>query len=417
MRLAPQGRDYICDVSPPALFEDRSLYPCGICNNSGESHKPTNTIEERILIHILWRGEVNPSLYATLDSLLVTQNMSKVQIRLWVSDVELDHHEAVVRMNFSNHEPIIDENTRWWKSLQQLKHRYEFILRADYMKINTTSWREIVMTSYLHEQHPTWDFDSIPVKHTASISDIVRLVILHDYGGIYLDEDVLTARDLSPYVESQCEWMAAQYNHHFNNHFIVLKENGKTVKFLLNAIALFPWNRPDTWPAWPLTNQTAWVYNDALTQYCIQHPETCRLSRLPMFLVDHHMHHLCTRIVFEHYPGCQDSRRKNMNGLQLMEDPTVDAFDLEQPMKQRTIRTLLMSLRLSTLHRHVPHKGKCSYDTYSLSTPIWENPDSVLFYLIKEFVQCRDDSSKVCLNEQEKLAPRSLHSLLVQTFL
>lgn len=69
----------------------------------------------------------------------------------------------------------------------------------------------------------------------------------------------------------------------------------------MKSVPLFPWNRPEVWPAQPLTKNHGWVYNDALTQYCIKHLDACRIRRLPMFLVDHHMHNLC---LHHHFPGC-----------------------------------------------------------------------------------------------------------------
>lgn len=137
------------------------------------------------------------------------------------------------------------------------------------MLINVTEWSTMLDASpILSDPAHGWTYKDIPDISVASISAVVRLNIIHEYGGVYVDEDVLVVRDLSPYLRTNCEWIASQHNHHFNNHIMMLQPRSKTATFLLSAVPLFPWNRPEVWPAQPLTKNHGWVYTDAACGVC-----------------------------------------------------------------------------------------------------------------------------------------------------
>lgn len=80
------------------------------------------------------------------------------------------------------------------------------------------------------------------------------------------------------------------------------------------------------------------------------------------------------------------------------------------------VDNLSLSLRLTALHRHVPHKGECLYDMLALDKPSWVNPDTILFHLIHQRVSCNDDAKpgQVCAPLQVQSLQRSFINILAQ---
>jgi mannosyltransferase OCH1-like enzyme len=58
-------------------------------------------------------------------------------------------------------------------------------------------WENDTAMKYIHEVIDTYGLDSLKDKSMTYISDIVRLMVVRDYGGIYLDHDIMLVKDFT----------------------------------------------------------------------------------------------------------------------------------------------------------------------------------------------------------------------------
>ena len=319
-----------------------------------------------VIIHLYWDGNDpnNSSLIMCLDSILLTQNLAIIKVWVWAIQSNVLDPGSVFALRYKNQVEIGTVSVKEWV------------------------WKDMIATSLLSKEIGTngtydeKDLEAVPVR---ARSDVFRFIALHRYGGIYLDTDNIVTRDLLHLVANDCEWSAAS-GRFYNNHVLILRRNSPTAAFLLRAIAKFPWNKPTAWPAQPYTRLVHWAYNDGVTQYCQRLSTSCRLYRLPLFLVDHHMANICPRLF--HTLGCEHSLTGRNANLSLRED-------------------LRMSTQLFTLHRHVPDKSQCNPNASGHSNG--GTADSLLFSGIFQHALCSNGSAETCFRTE----PKSLRSLLL----
>ena len=258
--------------------------------------------------------------------------------------------------------------------------RYRRALATGLIAIKPIDWQELIASSPLGREagrNGTYGAGDLMALPVAARSDVFRYIVLHRHGGIYLDTDVLVARDLLHLVGTDCEW-GASANWHYNNHIMVMRQGSPSAEFLVRAVAKYPWNRPLAWPRQPATGLRHWAYNDGVTQYCESLPGRCRLFKLPMFLVDHMMDRRCKPTF--HSVGCYPTNASDAS-----------------PAKVR--RDLLLSTQLLTLHRNVPYKAACGRAGFGNGT----TADSVMFSRIHARMKCRPEDgegSPVCIPER-----------------
>jgi hypothetical protein len=290
-----------------------------------------------------------------VDAVLITQNLDAVKVWIWECGSDL----ANTTSRFSS--------------------RYKHALATGVVAVKPTDWKDLIEMSPLGREamrNRTFGLEDLLALPVAARSDVFRYIVLHRHGGIYLDTDNLVTRDLLYLVGTDCEWSASA-NWHYNNHVMILRKGSPTAEFLVRAIAKYPWDQPHVWPKQPATKLRHWAFNDGVTQYCESLPAACRLFKLPMFLVDHHMDYRC-RPIF-HDVGCTP---KNVS----------------EATPARVRRDLLLSTQLFTLHRHVPYKALCGEAIGKYGDG--RTADSVMFSRIYQRMKCRpddDNSSAVCI--------------------
>lgn len=110
-------------------------------------------------------------------------------------------------------------------------------------------------------------------------SDLVRLLLLSRYGGLWLDADAWLLRDAQPLL---C--LGRQFHPKDNNHvlFRLPAQQSHLITKTLQAALLFPMQSPSKWPQLEastyILSQTlplrAWVYNSALLTYMQQQQDS-----------------------------------------------------------------------------------------------------------------------------------------------
>ena len=106
----------------------------------------------------------------------------------------------------------------------------------------------------------------------STFSDIVRNLILHNYGHIWLDNDAVPLRDLLPITTGIGYQFIPAFQQHSNGHVLFLYPHSKLSIRILSNLVQFPMKFvqetkkyvPDEWPLQPQTKLEGWVYNDAL---------------------------------------------------------------------------------------------------------------------------------------------------------
>eukprot|EP01040_Poterioochromonas_malhamensis_P018176 gene18176-21145_t len=132
-----------------------------------------------------------------------------------------------------------------------------------------------------------WTYKDIPDVNVASISDVVRLIILYENGGVYVDEDVLVVRDLSPYLRTNCEWIASQNNHYFSNHIMMLKPRSNNGTFVsVESPGSVAGSRPDEESRMGVHRWTdAALHQEAR---CVPHAAFAKVSCRPLYAQSMH---------------------------------------------------------------------------------------------------------------------------------
>ena len=115
---------------------------------------------EHIIFHVFWSGKLNRRQLLCIKSYIYSQNLSNTSLYVWIES-DLSFNKKII----PNHPNIIIKE---YNSLQESK--------------NTP-----------FENQPFIDY-KLNLKFR---SDIARMMILHNYGGIYYDLDLILFKDLN----------------------------------------------------------------------------------------------------------------------------------------------------------------------------------------------------------------------------
>jgi hypothetical protein len=95
-------------------------------------------------------------------------------------------------------------------------------------------------------------------------ADVVRVIALHNYGGVYLDNDALLLRDIRPLTELGLQFIPRfPHKGHFNGHIMHMQKSSPAVARMLHDLIYFRSDQSEDWPVKPRA-LTSWVYNEAL---------------------------------------------------------------------------------------------------------------------------------------------------------
>jgi hypothetical protein len=121
----------------------------------------------------------------------------------------------------------------------------------------------------LSRHFASWDiFKTVMQDYIPLQSDLVRNVLLYNYGGLWLDSDSVPLRDLWNITAGLgLQFMPKFHNFISNNHIIyVACPHSPLSRRRLENIALFPLAHPQAWPREPSAGGTGWIFNDALSE-------------------------------------------------------------------------------------------------------------------------------------------------------
>ena len=142
------------------------------------------------IIHTWWSGPLQKEMIALPMSYVVTQNRQTSKFILWLEEIPQD---------LSILSPVLP-----YIEIRQLNKTVEM------MEAGIWDWYKNQGKDLLSSPVPT--------------SDVIRTVLLHNYGGIWLDTDCIFLRDMSPLLLLPFDWAPRLgANFKFNIHVLSLR--------------------------------------------------------------------------------------------------------------------------------------------------------------------------------------------------
>ncbi|KAK9760315.1 hypothetical protein K7432_015804 [Basidiobolus ranarum] len=243
-----------CDMQKVSVFEcldyiqNKQREYLYLSKPEVEPNTPMCSQEEPMLFHIYWRGAFSDKLALTIKSFLYTQPLACSKLLIWMDS---------------------------WGTQEELEaNKFSAsLLKYSPSLIQFKKW------SLEEEVKKSPDFADLKTKavKTVAYSDMVRFVVLHLYGGLYHDADVLFLRDYRPlYHAPQAFAYQWSYTPKFNTAIFRMSANSTLSRWLVNrAIAngsFHPGN----------INQYLSEWNDKIPEF----PEKPELLMLPLALFD-----------------------------------------------------------------------------------------------------------------------------------
>ncbi len=176
----------------------------------------------------------------SLKAFVITQDLRRARLLFWSP---LDDIEAIKKANVTIFERL---------------HPHVTLKEFDYEQ-------EIRGTPLLLSRHfSNWTRFS-KLANPPTQSDIVRILLLHNYGGLWLDNDAVPLADLRNItIGIGLQFVPQLHDRYNNNHIVFTRRGSSLARRKLEHATLFPIGQVEAWPRFPLSDIEYWVYNDAL---------------------------------------------------------------------------------------------------------------------------------------------------------
>lgn len=187
---------------------------------------------EETIYHVYWYGEIERKQLLCINSYLKTQNLNKTKLYIWLDcNTYKDNNIEIIpnHKNIEIHKYIPEEQAK-----NTLLENYKFLNHDKFIKFR---------------------------------SDISRILILNNYGGLYFDLDMILMKDLSPLlgIEFCYTW---SYLNKGNNGMLRLKKKSdncnQIMKKYLNTVSPFNLKNQEFFLGY---NQ--YIFNEDIDIYCL----------------------------------------------------------------------------------------------------------------------------------------------------
>ena len=211
-----------------------------------------------LLFHTFWAGPIQRVHLLQIDTFLATQTLNNCsKFIFWVSSPE--------------HIPAATHR----RELAQFYEIRHFDLARESSGTCLTHKKELWNSTYSTELG----------VDIAALSDLLRLLLLHNYGGVWIDSDTFLLKDFLPLVR----WYGAfaPFIGMWNNHVLFLGANPRNhiTDRMLSAVCYeLPFDHALWRQNWEFDNKPGWVWNDGMLDLCAQYD--CGINKLSMHLVD-----------------------------------------------------------------------------------------------------------------------------------
>ncbi|KAI9736497.1 MAG: hypothetical protein M1818_006007 [Claussenomyces sp. TS43310] len=251
--LSTRQDDYLVNLNAPVVREgtlsgrDRTIPGYEIRRQESSASECTGPV---IPYHIWWSGPPSWRTELFIKSYLHTQNMACSRLWIWINS---EHHPGALDMwrrdvGFQCFQSLIERGDivlKEWKLPDRvlLSHELDELDKARFYaksgrpnsKGETLVADLIVRDASGNEWLLMSEYNDQITYFTVAVSDAARLIILHLYGGVYLDMDMILLRDLRPLLLSPTpfaeRWGA--WPRMYNNALLSLPANSSISSYLL----------------------------------------------------------------------------------------------------------------------------------------------------------------------------------------
>jgi len=234
--------------------------------------------------HIFWRGPISDKLSLAVHAFLFTQPLDRSRLHLWIdsSDLPGGKPEKYAKNPFS--QDLVSDPIRqyvkihpWYQADQE---SFAYPSPPSQPSETTETTESTTVTRGL-----TMTVDN--VVPPVALSDEARFLILHRYGGMYLDADVLLLKDMSPFydagVEFAYEWSNTEM---YNTAVLRLNKGSSVAKRILEAA-----KEKQGQVMEKLEFKMEHQHNQHQNQPSSEEPITLNLEIKPQQQQSHHHHH------------------------------------------------------------------------------------------------------------------------------
>lgn len=141
--------------------------------------------------------------------------------------------------------------------------------QVEFQKLNM---QEVLQSTPLQNHSYFSKNDDILSMKSATSNDVLRLLLLYKYGGVWLDQDALPTK---PFDDEILKYPFApafdRVSKGMNNHVLALKSMSPLAERFIHTVALHPYNDKTVWFAKSARNITAWIYNDGIGHHIHSH--------------------------------------------------------------------------------------------------------------------------------------------------
>jgi len=215
-----------------------------------------------LLFHIYWNGPWRPFNEVPIEGFLATQRLG-------------DGHKLIYW--YENGAPSIETRLRFSQYSKFVEFR-RFDRTIEAPGTCLASMPEYTDQEYQNQM-------GMP---QSTRSDLVRILLLARYGGVWMDADVVPLRDMTPLLRSGPSWPYL-WDDRSNNHLLIFgppTEGGVGARVLETACTM-SYNQTlfrQRYPDLTFYDQT-WIYNDGLAKLC-QTVANCGISRNHVWFLD-----------------------------------------------------------------------------------------------------------------------------------
>lgn len=117
--------------------------------------------------------------------------------------------------------PIPEKFEEWWQGFKDIHPDYEFITIRDELEFNMSKELEDIY----------WQLPSYSAQ-----SDVIRLLALYKYGGVYLDTDMKPIKSFDPLLAENTPFVGLRSTKSFATGVIGSPKNHPMVKLLIDGI-------------------------------------------------------------------------------------------------------------------------------------------------------------------------------------
>ncbi|KAF9330887.1 hypothetical protein BG006_006198 [Podila minutissima] len=193
----------------------------------GLSGQATGKTTPLMHFHMFWRAHITDKLLLAVYAFLFTQPMDRSRLHLWIDSTDLPGGRA--------------------EDYHKNSFTYNLVLRPMNQFVCIHRWDHKAQEAYAyppssHNSANTTKATNATITTTTNItpvafSDEARFLILHRYGGMYLDADTLLLRDMSPICDTGLEFAYEWSNLKIYNAAIMkLDKGGVVVRQVLDGV-------------------------------------------------------------------------------------------------------------------------------------------------------------------------------------